>query len=272
MKTIIVATDFSPVAVNAANYAADMALAIHANLLLLHIYQIPVVYLEVPVANNEDEFIRDAEESILKLKDDLNRKTGNQLQIDTEVRTGIFFPDLKEVCERVQPFAVVTGSQGTTATDHFLLGTHAVFAMRNLMWPLITVPPGATFSAIRKIGFACDFSDVTDTAPVDEIKAIINQFHAELHIINTRKGEAFIPRVNAEAGMIQEMLGTLKPHYHFIINENIDQGIIDFTENNNIDLLIVSPKHHSLLDKIIHRSHTKKLVLHSHIPVAALHQ
>ena len=37
MKTIIVATDFSTAALNAAEYAADMALAIQANILLLHI-------------------------------------------------------------------------------------------------------------------------------------------------------------------------------------------------------------------------------------------
>ena len=44
MKTILVATDFSSVALNATNYAADMALAINADILLLHVYQIPVSY------------------------------------------------------------------------------------------------------------------------------------------------------------------------------------------------------------------------------------
>jgi len=44
MKTIVVATDFSAVALNAANYAVDMALAIKADILLLHVYQIPVSY------------------------------------------------------------------------------------------------------------------------------------------------------------------------------------------------------------------------------------
>ena len=49
MKTILVATDFSPAALNAANYAGDMALAIHANILLLHVYSIPVNYSEVAI-------------------------------------------------------------------------------------------------------------------------------------------------------------------------------------------------------------------------------
>ena len=50
MKTLIVVTDFSPAASNAVNYAADMALTINATLLILHVYQLPVIYLEVPLA------------------------------------------------------------------------------------------------------------------------------------------------------------------------------------------------------------------------------
>jgi len=58
MKTLIVPTDFSPVSINAMNYAADMALNIDASLLLLHVYQIPVTFTEVPVVNISLEEIR----------------------------------------------------------------------------------------------------------------------------------------------------------------------------------------------------------------------
>ena len=67
------------------------------------------------------------------------------------------------------------------------------------------------------------------------------------------------------------MLVSLKPNYHFITDKDTDEGIIDFAEKNHIDLLIVLPKRHGLLDKLIYKSHTKQLVMHSHVPVMALH-
>jgi nucleotide-binding universal stress UspA family protein len=70
---------------------------------------------------------------------------------------------------------------------------------------------------------------------------------------------------------MNEMLGPVTPKYHFITSENTDEGIIDFAEKNNIELLIVLPKRHALLDKLLHKSLTKQLVLHSHVPVMALH-
>jgi nucleotide-binding universal stress UspA family protein len=184
---------------------------------------------------------------------------------------GGFFMELKTVCDLIKPYVVVMGSQGTTATERLLFGSHAVHAMQHLMWPLITVPPGVVFSSIRNIGMACDFHKVVDTTPVDEIKLLVNDFHAKLHVLNTGKETVFDPNVVFESGMLQELLEDLKPEYHFITSKNIDEGILDFAEKNHIDLLVILPKRHGLLEKMIRTSHTKQMVLHSHVPLMALH-
>ena len=268
MKTILVATDFSPAALNAANYAADMALAINADILLLHVYQIPVVYLEVPVVNEED-MMQEAEKDINKIKEQLTRKTSGKLNIGTEVRVGVFFQELNTVCERIKPYNVVMGSQGTTAPERLFFGSHAVYAMKHLTWPLITVPPGATFSSVKTIGLACDFDKVVDSTPVDEIKMLAKDFNAELHILNTGKKEVLKPELIFESGLLPEMSEPLKPKYHFIANENTDESIMDFAEKNHINLLVVLPKRDGLFDKLIDKSYTKQLVLYSHVPVMA---
>lgn len=272
MKTILVATDFSPAALNAANYAADMALAINANMLLLHVYQITVIYPEVPIAVTEEDMRQDVEKDILQLKKELTRKTSDKLNIETEVRMGVFFPELKTVCERIKPYTVVMGSQGSTAAKRLFFGGHTVYAMTHLMWPLITVPTEATFSSVKKIGLACDFDKVVDSTPIDEIKMLVNDFNAELYVLNTGKQEVFDSEIVFESGLLEEMLAPVKPHYNFITSADTDEGIMDFAEKNQIDLLVVLPKRHGLMDKLIHKSHTKQLVLQSHVPVMALHQ
>lgn len=272
MKTILVGTDFSPAALNAVNYAADMALAINANMLLLHVYQAPVSYSDYPLVVNLEDMEQSAESEINELKIQVTRRTFDKVNISTEVIMGVYFQELKTICERIKPYTVVMGSQGTTVLEHLFLGSDAVYAMKHLIWPLITVPPGAAFSTVKKIGLACDFDKVVDTTPIDEIEKLVNDFNAELHVLNTGKKKVFNPDFIFQSGLLQQILATLKPFYHYISNENTDEGIMDFAEKNNIDLLIVLPKRHSLLDKLIHKSHTKQLVLHCHLPVMALHQ
>jgi nucleotide-binding universal stress UspA family protein len=271
MKTIVVATDFSPAADNAANYAAQMALAINAKLLLLHVYQVPVVYLEVPELMTVDEMEKNTATRLNVLKEELDVKTNYTLNIETEFKTGVFFAELKAVCEKINPYTVVMGSQGTTSTARLLFGSHTVNAMKHLEWPLITVPPEIKFNAIKKIGLACDFDKVVDNTPVDEIKILVHDFNAELHVLNTGKQKVFNPNIVFESGLLQEMLADLKPSYHFTTNPNTDEGIMDFSERNHLDLLLVLPKRHTLIESLVHKSHTKQLVLHSHVPVMALH-
>ena len=271
MKTILIATDFSPAALNAGNYAADMALVIKANLVLLHTYLVPVSYAEVPVAVNILDILKDVELRLTRIKADLNERTGDRIKIETRVKAGTFFHELKTASEEIKPYAVVMGSQGTSATERFLFGGHTVHAMKYLDWPLITVPLEAHFSAVKKIGLACDFDKVVERIPVDEITLLVNDFNASLHVLNTGKRTVYNPEIVFESGLLQEMIGSLKPEYHFITNESIDEGILEFVDENNIDLLVVLPKRRSILNSLIHRSATKQFVLHSHVPVMAIH-
>ena len=51
MKTILAPTDFSASSINAVNYAADMALAVNAQLILINAVQFPWLFLNYPCRN-----------------------------------------------------------------------------------------------------------------------------------------------------------------------------------------------------------------------------
>jgi nucleotide-binding universal stress UspA family protein len=272
MKTILVTTDFSAAANNAVNYAAEMALSINAGLLLLNVVQIPIGYSDLPIVVGLEDMIRSSERDIQYLKEEVKRNVSDKIIIETEVGMGGFFEELKSVCERVKPYAVVMGSQGKTAAEHVLFGTHAVYTVKHLAWPVITVPPGVEFKTVKKIGLASDLTEVVKITPIEEIKTLVHDFNAELHILNTGNKEVFDADLVFESGLMQEMTMSLNPTFHFINNENTDEGIMDFAEKNQIDLLIVLPRRHNFIAGIFHKSHTKNMVLHSHVPVMALHQ
>lgn len=271
MKTIIVATDFSVGATQAASYAADMALSIQADILLLHIFQIPVVYPEMPLAISKEEMMEDSTKSLTLLRNHLIAQTSGGINIRIKIVSGNFFSELEMVCKEIMPYAVVMGSQGSTAAERVLFGGHTIYAMKHLMWPLITVPPNAKFSQIKRISLACDYNEVIENTPLEELKRLVQDFNAELHVINSGKEEVYNPEMVYESGMLQELLLPLNPRYHFITDENAEESIINFVEQNQIDLLITLPKKRDLLGKLMHKSFSKRLILHSQVPVIAMH-
>ena len=272
MKTIIVPTDFSLTAYNAATYAVNMAMAVKGEILLFHVFDIPLNYTEIVIPIDTDKMMKEVKESMEELKIALIKNSFPSLIIRTEISMGNFFETLVNTCETSLPYMVIMGCQGTTASERFLFGSHAVNAMKHLKWPLITVPPGFLFKSYKKIGFAFDFSQHPLKIFTDKIKELVTDFKTELHVLNVGKEEDYNPEIIFGSVLLDQIIAPVKPVYHFISYENIEYGIMNFAEINNIDLLIVLPKQHSLFNSILHKSSTKELVLFCPVPVMALHQ
>lgn len=101
MKTLVVPTDFSSVSVNAVNYAVDMAEAINAGIVLLHVYNIPVSFTDGPVAPvstvSMEEVKRSSEERLEEIKLNLVKVTSGNIQIYTESRLGDTVEELEQL-------------------------------------------------------------------------------------------------------------------------------------------------------------------------------
>ncbi len=275
MNLIVAPTDFSAVSLNAVNYAADMADMLGLNLNLLHVFEIPVPISEIPVPGVDlTELEKESTLQLDNLKEKLFARTGGRLTIHSAIRPGNVLTEIISYCASLRPQAVIMGAEKTSALERAIFGGRTVEALKQLEWPLIIVPPNAVFRNIRKIGFACDFREVVESVRVKEIKELVHEFKAEFHVIHINEGggEPFSAEMIEESGFLQEMLGDLNPKYHFINSPEIEGAISDFAEKNNLDLLIIVPKWHNLISQIFQHRHSRKLVLHTHVPVMAIHE
>lgn len=274
MKTIIIPTDFSPTATNAMNYAVGMAKEINASIILFHVYQIPVTITEVPVQMvNIEELRKNSATHLKSLKEKIEHITSGTIKVYTESRLGNTEDELEDYCKHIDPLAVVMGSKGSSNLDRVLFGSTTLTVIRHLNWPVITVPPGKEYHSIKKIGFACDFKHVVETTRTDMIKEIVQLFKAALHVLNVDyKDKHFTPETPHESVMLHTMLEALAPEYHFIDDADIGNGINKFAEQNNLDMIIIIPKKHSLLESIFHQSSSKKIIFESHIPIMCIRE
>lgn len=271
MKTLLVPTDFSPAAQNAMHYAAEMALSIEASLLLVHVYQVPVTFSEVPVVTvSVDELKKGSEEKLDELKKAIARITAGKVTVYTAAVLGDRVEALQTLCDKMEPFAVIMGTHGSTGIERLVMGSTTMTAIRHLKYPVIAVPPGTTFKGIRQLGIACDFKNVIMSTPIDFIKAVINEFKPTVNILHVADAEE--PELPLESAYLETMLGGSKPSYHFLHQQEIAEGIEEFAEKNNLDLLIVIPKKHTLVEGLLHKSRSAELLRHAHVPVMSIHE
>ncbi len=271
MKTILVLVDFSKAALNAVNYAVEMAKSCDASLLLLYVCDLPVNFTQVPVSLEMDDDRLNAEAELIKLRVRIHRRTGGTLRIFSEVRNGNFFSEVKLFCEHVRPYLVIMGSQGASRLEKAVWGGHTLYEMRHLPWTLLAVPYRARFSPIKKVALAWDFLHPAEQLPVQKIGQLIIDFGADLHIVSAGRGneDAFhfgCTVLNAQAGFQR-----LAPVFHYLEDKNTSKSIITFVEKNGFDLLLILPGLHSLLQEVVFPGCAKKIILHCSVPVIALH-
>jgi nucleotide-binding universal stress UspA family protein len=274
MKTIIVATDFGDIAKNAVNYAKDLSVVMGYNLTIVHIvpFIIPTSEVPSPITAN-GTLLGNAEKKLKILRDEIAASV-NAISITYAVREGNFIHELSQLCEKTNTYAIVMGTEDTSGIDRLIFGNKTISAIKELLWPLIVVPGETKFNNIQKIGLACDFKDVVETIPVEEITALIQKFNATLHVIHVSEEDSnnYTPEEVEESGWLHQLLSNLNPKYHFLRGNKIEQLITEFTIENNLDLLIIIPKEHDFLSKLLNQSHSKKLVLQAHVPIMAIHE
>jgi hypothetical protein len=120
---------------------------------------------------------------------------------------------------------------------------------------------------------ACDFDSIKATTPIDAIKGFVNDFGAELHVLNVDyHNRHFKADTPMQSEFIHAALENFKPTYHYIENQDIEDGINEFAETNNLDIVITIPKKHKRIGGLFKKSSTRQLVFESHVPIMCIHE
>ncbi|MBV8254910.1 MAG: universal stress protein [Chitinophaga sp.] len=277
MKTILVPTDFSDIAFNAATYAIDMAHAMGVErVVLYHAYELIVPIPDVPTAVpmvNADDLRVSSLEGLDKMKKDLQPMAGDKVTLLSRADNTLLAATINDVCKEEEVDLIIMGITGGSKLEEILVGSNTIDVVKHTTTPVLIIPAVARFKPIEKIVFACDMRHVVDTTPVGLLKKLLNTFHAELHVINIdHESKHFTPDTPFETLMLDTLLEGYNPIYHFLDNTNIVAGIVDFAEANHADLILTIPKKHGLFESIFKRSSTSKLAFKTHVPLLTIHE
>jgi nucleotide-binding universal stress UspA family protein len=271
MKTIIAPTDFSAISLNAVNYAADLAAAINADIVILNVVQMPITVAAISVTEfGYEEMVDAAEDELSSLSSRLLSRTKNKIHIDAKLMIGSLEQDLQEICKKQKPFAVVMGTRGAGAIERFFVGSNTVFAVNNLPYPVLVVPENASFNGISKMALASDLKDIESMKPIEVLKSWLQTFESELEIINVADDENLKATALPASVSLQNVFSEFQTRFSFVAKQKIEEGVYKFAEENKPDLLVVIPKKHGLMAGIFHKSKSKPFILHPRVPVLSI--
>lgn len=272
MKTILLATDFSPAAYNAMEYAVEMSKLSKATLILYHTYHIPLVSTEVPLPMPSlTDMERDCMEVLGKYAREINAMHGEGLTVECKCSCGFAADEIDILARECKPDLIIVGMRGAGILSQKLLGSVATTLIRRTAFPVLVIGDKVRFRSIKKIALACDFDETPVTAMFAPLKEIVQLFRSQVYVLNVVKELEPITTPKAVEGLrLEHALEGVDHSYQFVYNDDVENGIDDFIKKQNVDLLVMIPHDKGVFGNIFGTHHTRNEAFHTQIPLLAV--
>jgi nucleotide-binding universal stress UspA family protein len=272
MKTILFPTDFSENAVHASRYAGMMAKLFDANVILLHVYHIPMVpayntSFEVTsaVSQNENEIKQQLQTFATEFRRDANLASERVIQ---KVEYGFASEKTLEIANSMKVDMIVMGTKGASNMLDKWLGTHAQDVMAKAECPVFTIPNGVPIDFPQRILYAADFKD-DEIHAVQKVLDIAKPLGATCKVVHIH--EEFEPNIGH---IVEETIKELEIKFkdddvtvqQFHRNDTIE-GLEAYMKTYEPDILAMAIHEKSFLDSIFSSSISQHFIQVAKIPM-----
>ena len=214
-----------------------------------------------------------AEQELEALRETVQNSLRSKVKFNTKTQMAPFADGLAGFCDEIKPDLVVMGLSGKDALTKLIVGSNTIKTIHDLKYPVLVIPPKASFAPVVKIGFACDYKNMEETTPVELLKKMLKDFDADLYVLNVDHNDEHVDDDVMDGSILaKKLFKDINPVYDSIESENVTEGLNKYADEKGLDWIMVIPKKHTALQKIFHRSHSKDLLYHTHLPVLCVHQ
>jgi nucleotide-binding universal stress UspA family protein len=269
MKPILIATDFSSAAQNAADYAVQLSKITASPIFLFHAWSLPVMSSEtliMPVTMEEIE-----KSQITALNEEakrLKKKFGVKAEIIQ--RAGFASDEIVDCAAEIKAGMVVLGTQHKNKIGRILGSVATTFIHKNKI-PALLVPENSSFSKPSVFLFATDLHISPEWKELDLLSEMATEMKATIHILNAVQENQLANVEESVAGIRLE--GHLKniPHsWHFPDDGDVVESIVKTGKEISADWIAVIPHRLSWVKQLFHKSIANRLAFETDYPILAL--
>ncbi len=282
MKKILVPVDFSVASSWGFYYAYDLAQAVGAELIVLHMY---LPYSESTFSKEISNFLKHQEQAeATKRKSEImaHLKAATQRPVTEKIDP----VKITYVIDYGEKEGIVDYAKEHTA-DMIVMGTHGSGNGIDRIWgsntsnvinkancPVLAIPPGKVFKMKGNIAYATNFSP-SDIKTISQLALIAAATNSSLHCVhvNLASGAAHEADEKEFEEKIKKDLNGFPVTFSTWSANSIEDGLNIFCRVNKIDILAMLPHDRTALNKFFGgKSMTRFMALQSELPLLAFHE
>ncbi len=268
MKKILVPSDFSKAAYNALRYAAQYALKIPSEIVLLNSFTIPHTSVMIDLT---DLVRKESLAGLEKVKKEIQTEFKN-LTVKIIASNHELFTAVQTCIQEENIDLVIMGTTGAAGIKETFMGSNTASLIQKIDLPLIAIPEGFVLEEDLNIAISTDLKSLKNNSLFGMEKEIATSFNGNFHLINVSENLAEIDPIALidHSADLEELFVGFEHTFSFLENKDYEAEILDYIITHHIDLLVVISKKRGFFENLFHKSISKKLTMHSPIPILVL--
>lgn len=256
MKKILLPTDFSENAYNAAKYAVQLFKKEECLFYLLNTYT-PVLYDNEYLVYSgtqptlseiyQNKSMQGLERVLRRIKRNYKYEKHHFEKISS---FNLLNDEIKEQVIEKEIDLVVMGTKGATGAEEILFGTHTVHAIKKARCPLLAIPALYEFKPPKNILFPTDY-EVEIPLLLKILKEIAEDNSSSIHILHVYFGVNLSSSQTSIKKALARAFKDIGHHFYSVTDKGVPRAIYDFQEENEIDMLAMINNKHSFFENLL---------------------
>lgn len=273
MKQILVATDFSTSAANAMEYAMALAKTLNMEVCAIH-----AIHPTEGINNNTynaifiDDYYNNKRQA---LKDWAEKFTSRDEYKDIEVTTicGVGFLKnviTKYIAEHHVELLVmgIIGSTGLTG----IVGSNASMMVSIVTIPTLIVPMESKFATDSVITLATDYETRLSAQDVNALNEMVEAFGSQKMQVLYVAEKPGAKNIETGESRLRDLFKGTTLDFNYIGDNKPLNGIMDFVEKNETDILCLVKHNHNIIYRLFNRSTVNQVMNRSVKAILVLHE
>ncbi|MEZ4810351.1 MAG: universal stress protein [Allomuricauda sp.] len=256
---ILVPFDFSEASINALEYAINFVGPDRpSDILALYV-------AAMPMAESEENMLK---MDFAKVVRSFQRKTKKEPGLITT--TGEVIESILTTQQKRNIDMVMMGTMGDKVTDEAITNTSRLVLDANC--PVISIPYGCEIKEPQDIALVMGSEEIENREVLKTLLDIARTFDARVHVLTIYKESVYAEEsvVDSTENLLEYYLEHFYVEHSFSKNQDVEEGILEYINEKNIDMLAILPRNHAKMSTPSEGRLTKLLTLHSEIPVLTL--
>ncbi|GAA3959701.1 universal stress protein [Mucilaginibacter dorajii] len=273
MKQILVASDFSKSAANAMEYALGLAKVLRMDICVIHAIH-PTEGIDNNIYNAifiEDYYNNKRQALKNWVAEHTDKDTYQDVEVSTLCGVGFLKNVIGKYTEENKVELLVMGITGSTGIAG-IVGSNVSIVVSKMKIPTLIIPLESKFSKVPTITLATDYETRLSAEDVKALNEMIRAFGSEkmqvLYVVEKSDSRYLKTREDK----LRDLVTHAELEFNYINDSKPLNGIMEFVEQQETDLLCLVKHHHNIVYRLFNKSTVNQVMNRSVKAILVLHE